>query len=154
MVCCGESLNTSCFHSRPDNIKDGENQRGVPTLSTLTCFSILFRHVSAQKLNALRAEADASIDRAELAEAKNKKLEMELLARDQEITSLTHKLNVMEADLEKAESKLAEAKTAREDGDTAKTNAESLIRRVQIVEEELDSAEKNLKETVEKYVFF
>lgn len=107
----------------------------------------------AQKLNNLRAEADASIERAEAAEAKNKKLEMELLAREQEITSLSHKLNVMEGDLEKAEAKLADAKNAREDGDSAKSTAENLQRKIQILEEELDNAEKNLKETVEKCVF-
>lgn len=79
---------------------------------------------------------------------------MELLAREQEITSLNHKLSVMETDLEKAEGKLADAKHDRESGDSAKNNAEALTRKIQLLEEELDAAEKNLKDTVEKYVVF
>lgn len=59
----------------------------------------------------------------------------------------------MDGDLEKAESKLADAKHAHEEGDTAKSTAENLQRKIQILEEELDTAEKNLKETVDKYVF-
>lgn len=138
----------------PTTRKNGENQRRASTpcpasIAAISAHTIL--HV-AQKLNNLRAEADASIERAEAAEAKNKKLEMELLAREQEITSLSHKLNVMEGDLEKAEAKLADAKHAREDGDSAKSTAENLQRKIQILEEELDNAEKNLKETVEKCV--
>ena len=59
----------------------------------------------------------------------------------------------MEANLDKAESTLADAKHAHEEGDTAKSTAEGLQRKIQILEEELDTAEKNLKETVEKFVF-
>jgi tropomyosin len=98
-------------------------------------------------------EADAAVERAEAAEAKNKKLELELLAREQEVTSLNHRLNVVEGNLEKAETTLADAKHASQEGDTAKSTAESLQRKIQILEEELDTAEKNLKETVEKFVF-
>lgn len=58
----------------------------------------------------------------------------------------------MDGDLEKAESKLADAKHAHEEGDSAKSTAENLQRKIQILEEELDTAEKNLKETVDKYV--
>lgn len=77
-----------------------------------------------------------------------------ILERDQEITSLNHKLSVLDADLEKAEGKLADAKQAHEDGDSFKSQTETLQRKVQILEEELDNAEKNLKETVEKCVAF
>lgn len=94
------------------------------------------------------------MERAEVAEAKNKKLDMELLARDQEITSLQVKLARLDADLEKADGELATAKRTHEEGDTAKSTAETLGRKIQILEEELDSAEKNLKETVERYVVF
>lgn len=58
----------------------------------------------------------------------------------------------MDTDLEKAESKLADAKHAHEEGDSARSTAENLQRKIQILEEELDNAEKNLKETVEKFV--
>jgi tropomyosin, fungi type len=61
---------------------------------------------------------------------------------------------VLDGDLEKAESKLAEAKQSSSDGETTKTTNEGLQRKVQLLEEELDAAEKNVKETVEKYVCY
>jgi len=105
---------------------------------------------SRQKLNSLRTEADASIARAEDAESKNKKYEQEILTKDQDITSLSHKVSLLEADLEKTEAKLTEAKAHHEEGETHKGANESLNRKVQLLEEELDTAEKNLKDTVEK----
>ena len=106
-----------------------------------------------QKLAALRTEADAAVVRAEEAEAKNKKYEQMLLEKDQEITSLTHKVSVLEGDLEKAETSLADLKGASVEGESSKATSENLQRKVQLLEEELDAAEKNVKDTVEKYVF-
>ncbi|KAF8518012.1 tropomyosin [Hysterangium stoloniferum] len=103
-----------------------------------------------QKLESLRAEADANVERAEAAEELNKKLKQELLEKENDITSLNHKLNVALGDLEKAEEKLGEAKLAREEGDASKTTNDNLQRKIQLLEEELDNAEKNVKETVEK----
>lgn len=60
----------------------------------------------------------------------------------------------MEADNDKTEAKLQEFKTSSLDSEHTKTTAENLSRKVQLLEEELDKAEKNLKETVEKYVVF
>ncbi|KAG8949886.1 hypothetical protein FRC04_008189 [Tulasnella sp. 424] len=102
------------------------------------------------KLAQLRAEADAAVDRAEQAEAKNKKYEQELLQKDQEIGSLTHKLGVMETDLDKAEAKLGELKSAQSDSEVGKSTNETLTRKIQLLEEELDKAEANTKETVER----
>lgn len=90
------------------------------------------------------------MDRAEAAEQKNKKYEQLILEKDQEITSLNHKLSVLDADLEKAESKLSESKAAAADGEHNKSTNEGLLRKVQLLEEELDAAEKNVKETMEK----
>ncbi|CCL99690.1 uncharacterized protein FIBRA_01711 [Fibroporia radiculosa] len=106
----------------------------------------------SQRLTALRQEADNAVARAEEAEAKNKKMEQVLLEKDQEITSLQHKLSVMDGDLEKAENKLAAAKTAQEEGDQSKTINEGLQRKIQLLEEELDAADKNLKDAMEKCV--
>ncbi|PCH44284.1 hypothetical protein WOLCODRAFT_26668 [Wolfiporia cocos MD-104 SS10] len=103
-----------------------------------------------ERLQALRGEADSAVARAEEAEAKNKKLEQLLLEKDQEITSLQHKLSVMDGDLEKAESKLSAAKAAQEEGDQSKTMNEGLQRKIQLLEEELDAADKNLKDAMEK----
>lgn len=101
-------------------------------------------------MDQLRAEADNAVTRAEEAEAKNKKYEQAILEKDQEITSLQHKLSILDAELEKAEAKLAESKVAQEEGEHSKTTNEGLIRKIQLLEEELDAAEKNVKETVEK----
>ncbi|KAG5639077.1 hypothetical protein H0H81_007021 [Sphagnurus paluster] len=103
-----------------------------------------------EKLTQLRTEADNAITRAEEAEAKNKKLEQLLLEKDQEITSLQHRLGNLDAELEKAELIIADSKAAREEGENSKQTNEGLLRKVQLLEEELDAAEKNVKETVEK----
>jgi tropomyosin len=103
-------------------------------------------------MNALRAEADTAADRADAAEAKNKKYEQELLMRDQEIQSLQHQLGVRDSEIEKLEGHVSTAKQAKELGDASRTESENLQRKIQLLEEELDQAEKNAKETVEKYV--
>jgi len=103
-------------------------------------------------LTSLRAEADSAVDRAEQAEAKNKKLEQEILAKDQEIQSLKHKLDLFETDLEKAEGKLKDAKQAHDEHETSKSAIDALQRKIQLLEDELDTAEKNVKETVERCV--
>jgi chromosome segregation ATPase len=97
-------------------------------------------------------EADNAVARAEDAEAKNKKYEQLLLEKDQEIGSLTHRLSTLDGELEKTEGKLAELKSAHEEGETSKSTNEGLVRKIQLLEEELDAAEKNVKETMEKCV--
>jgi tropomyosin, fungi type len=75
-----------------------------------------------------------------------------LLQKEQEISSLNHRLSVTDASLEKAEAKLTETKLAATEGEQSKTTNEGLLRKIQMLEEELDATEKNVKETVEKYV--
>jgi hypothetical protein len=87
-----------------------------------------------------------------VAEAKNKKYEQDLLQKDQDITSLTHRLSLVDAALEKAERHVTESKVAQQEGEHSKSTNEGLIRKIQLLEEELDAAEKNVKETVEKCV--
>lgn len=104
-----------------------------------------------QKMNQLRFEADNAVTRAEDAEAKNKKYDQLILEKDQEITSMTHKISVLEAELDKVDAKLAEAKASQEEGESLKSTNENLTRKIALLEEELDAAEKNVKETMEKY---
>jgi tropomyosin len=101
-------------------------------------------------MNQLRVEADAAVTRAEEAEAKNKKYEQMLLEKDHEITSLQVKLEHLDGELSKAEHSIADSKADREAGETSKMTNEGLTRKIQLLEEELDAAEKNVKETVEK----
>jgi len=103
-----------------------------------------------QRMEQLRTEVDTATERAETAEAKIKKLELELLAKEQDITSLAHKNNLLETEVEKLEGSLKEAKVAGAEGDTSRGTADALGRKVQLLEDELDAAEKNVKETVEK----
>ena len=100
----------------------------------------------------LRQEADHAVERAEAAEAKNKKLEQELLNKEQDIQSLNHRLTTAEAELDKAEGELKEAKSARAEHESSKEANDSSQRKIQLLEEVLDNAEKNLKETVERCV--
>src|SRR6202035_4124093 len=88
----------------------------------------------------------------EEAETKNKKLEQLLLEKDQEISSLSHKLSLSDAEMDKAERELTLLKSASADGDHHKSTNETLLRKIQLLEEELDAAEKNVKETVQKCV--
>ena len=46
---------------------------------------------------------------------------MEILHKDQEIQSLQHKLGLLEGEVEKAESRLSEAKLASADGESSKS---------------------------------
>jgi len=125
-----------------DKIKEVE-----PLLSPL--FST---HSFFQKLAALRAEADTAVERAEAAESKNKQLEQQLLGKDQEITSLNHRLTVTDSSLQDSEEKLAHTKLALDEAETSKATNETLTRKIALLEDELDTAEKNLKDTVEKCV--
>ncbi|KAF8217082.1 tropomyosin [Mycena galopus ATCC 62051] len=98
----------------------------------------------------LRAEVEAATTRAEEAEAKNKKLEQLLLEKENEIKSYGVKLENLDAQLAKAEHDLADGKVDREAGESTKMTNEGLVRKIQLLEDELDAAEKNVKETVEK----
>lgn len=61
-------------------------------------------------------------------------------------------MNITQADVDSLEAKVAESKVAQQEGESMKNTGESLIRKVQLLEEELDTAEKNLKETTERLV--
>lgn len=103
-------------------------------------------------MNALRLEADDSAAKVEELQAKVKTLEQENLAKEQEITSLSHKNQVLETELEKLEGGIKDAKAAADESAQHGTQNESLQRRLQVLEEEADNADKTLKETTEKYV--
>ncbi|KAJ6480932.1 actin filament-coating protein tropomyosin [Mycena sanguinolenta] len=103
-----------------------------------------------EKMTQLRAEVDAASARAEEAEAKNKKLEQLLLEKEHELKSANIKLQQLDSDLEKAEHSIADSKADREAGESTKMTNEGLTRKIQLLEDELDAAEKNVKETVEK----
>src|SRR6266498_4175386 len=99
----------------------------------------------------LRAEADEAQKQVEELQAKVKTLEQENLGKAQEITSLTHRNSLLEAEVEKLETGIKEAKAAASDSAQHGIQNETLQRRLQLLEEEAEEADKNLRETNEKY---
>ena len=103
-----------------------------------------------QKMNSLRIEADEASAQVEEMKAKVKTLEQENLQKEQEITSLTHKNGLLEAEVDKLEGLIKEAKTVADEGQQHGTQNEALQRRLQLLEEEAEEADKNLRETNDK----
>ncbi len=103
-----------------------------------------------QKMNSLRIEADENAAKAEELKAKVKALEQENLQKEQEITSLTHRNGVLEAEIEKLETGIKEAKTAAGEASQHGAENEALQRKLQLLEEEAEAADKTLRETNEK----
>ena len=101
-------------------------------------------------MESLREEADASQAQADELKAKVKILEQENLAKEQEITSLTHKNQLLEAEVEKLDTSLKETKAALEVSGQQGTQNESLQRRLQILDQEAEESDRNLRETNEK----
>lgn len=96
-------------------------------------------------------EADESSSKVDELKGKVKTLEQENLQKEQEITSLQHKLSVAEGEVEKLETAHGDAKRAVDESAQAGTHNESLQRKVQLLEEEAEENDKTLRETNEKY---
>jgi len=71
-------------------------------------------------------------------------------SKDQEITSLTHRNELLEKKLEEHEEKIQTFKGLENDESGARGERESLLRKVALLEEEAEQNDKNLKETTEK----
>ena len=103
-----------------------------------------------QKMNQLRVEVEESTATAEELKAKVKTLEQDNLQKEQEITSLQHKNGLLESEVEKLETEIKNHKGAAEEGHQHGTQNEALQRRLQLLEEEAEEADKNLRETNDK----
>lgn len=79
-------------------------------------------------------------------------LKQDLLQKEQQISSLEHRLKIAEDENERHETSLKDLKTRAEESDTHKTTGDNLSRKVQMLEEELERSEKELKDVTEKYV--
>ena len=102
-------------------------------------------------MSALRVQQEEAQVKCDELQSKVKTLEQENLAKEQEITSLSHKNQLLETEVEKLESGIKEAKAAAEDLGQHGTQNESLQRRLQLLEEEAEESDKNIRETNEKY---
>ena len=102
-------------------------------------------------MNSLRLESEEATAKNEELSAKVKTLEQENLSKEQEITSLSHKNQLLETEVEKLEEGIKGLKKEVEDTAGAGTHNESLQRRLQLLEEEAEESDKTLRETNEKY---
>jgi tropomyosin, fungi type len=105
-----------------------------------------------QKMQSLRVEADEANSKVEELKKQVKTLEQENLQKEQEITSLQHKNGLLDAQVEKLEAEKKDLKATAGDSDHHATQNETLQRRLQLLEEEAEEADKNLRETNDKYV--
>lgn len=103
-------------------------------------------------MNQLRVESDGLQTENEELKNKVKTLEQDNLTKEQEITSLTHRNGVLEADLNRLEETSGKHKAAAEEAGQHSTQNESLQRRLQVLEDEAETADRNLRETSEKSV--
>jgi tropomyosin, fungi type len=83
--------------------------------------------------------------------SKVKTLELSNTSKDQEITSLLHRNDLLEKKLEEYEEKLEKFKGLEHDESGARGEREGLLRKVALLEEEAEQNDKQLKETTEKY---
>jgi tropomyosin len=101
-------------------------------------------------MNTLKIEAEESSAKVEKLQAQIKTLEAENLQKEHEITSLQVKNSALEAEVEKLEGSIIDHKKGAEEGSSAVTQNETLQRRLQLLEEEAEEADKNLRETNDK----
>lgn len=102
-------------------------------------------------MNSLRLEQEEAQAKVQELQQKVKTLEQENLAKEQEITSLSHKNHLLETEVEKLEHGIKDAKIAAEEHSQHGAQNEALQRRLQLLEEEAEEADKNMRETNEKY---
>ncbi|KAL8660176.1 MAG: hypothetical protein Q9202_006772 [Teloschistes flavicans] len=99
----------------------------------------------------IRLEADANAEKVEELASKVKTLEQENLAKEQEITSLAHKNQTLEAEVEKLDVGHKDMKSQLDQTGHHGSQNEALQRKLQILEEEAEEADKNIRETNDKY---
>jgi tropomyosin, fungi type len=103
-----------------------------------------------QRMNALRIEADENATKAEEYKKKLNTLEEENTKKEQEITSLTHRNQVLESEVEKLEGQVKTYKDEAGAGAAAGTQAESLQRKIQVLEEEAEESDRTIRELNDK----
>ncbi|KAK6509051.1 hypothetical protein TWF481_003816 [Arthrobotrys musiformis] len=125
----------------------------TPTFTTVTpVFSVSLFAMDRikEKLAKQKADLDLANEKVEELEAKIKEFEAEQTKKEGEISSLTSKNAQLEAEVEKLEEKLSEAKKEAQAGANLGVTSDNLQRKVAVLEEEAETTEKQLKETIEK----
>lgn len=99
----------------------------------------------------MRVENEAQAAELESYKAKVKTLEQDILSKDQQITSLTHRNGVLEGNVESLDQKVKDHKQTADDLGVHGTQNEALQRKLQLLEEEAETADRHLREANEKY---
>lgn len=102
-------------------------------------------------MQSLREEADEATAKVEELRQQVKTLEQTNMEKGQEITSLQHKNGLLDAQVEKLEAEKKELAATAGDSHSHATQNETLQRRLQLLEDEAEEADKNLRETNDKY---
>ena len=95
-------------------------------------------------------EADSAQTKVEELTARVKTLEQESLAKEQEITSLSHRNQLLEAEVEKLENGIKDAKIIADESRHNGSQNERLQGRLQLLEDEAEETDKKLRESNEK----
>lgn len=107
-----------------------------------------------EKLNALRLETDSANSRAAVSEESLKKVQASLQAKENEILSLQNKIILLSSDLEKAETRIGQVKLQKQENDAIQNVSEQFQRRLSILETDVETSKRQLKEATEKWVFW
>ncbi|KAJ2374542.1 tropomyosin-2 [Coemansia sp. RSA 2611] len=102
------------------------------------------------KINSLRAEAEAANGRADTAEDALKKFSILQTEREQELVSLQNRIALLEAEADRRDAQLSEAKQIQKDSEATLNQSDVLVRKVDTLEDKLDSAETQLRDALEK----
>ncbi len=103
-----------------------------------------------KKMQALRVQQEEAQANVEELQAKVKVLEQDSLAKEQEITSLSHRNQLLEAEADKSEATIKELKEAAAQTGHHGAQNEALQRRLQLLEEEAEESDKKIRETSDK----
>ncbi|KAK4336926.1 hypothetical protein RND71_043532 [Anisodus tanguticus] len=106
------------------------------------------------KLEAMRAEKENAVERAETAETMAREANQKAEKSEEEVRSLQKKIQQVENELDQVQENLTTANTKLEEKDKALQNAEGevagLNRRIQLIEEDLERSEERLQIATQK----
>ncbi|KAI8098687.1 X-domain of DnaJ-containing-domain-containing protein [Halteromyces radiatus] len=104
-----------------------------------------------EKINAVRAEADAAKARVLELEEQLKQVEQEKMQQEHEIISLANRNKNLEEDVETCREKIQQLKSLEEDGDGLKKDNDAAQRRITLLEQELENSDRSLRETTANF---
>jgi predicted nucleic acid-binding Zn-ribbon protein len=103
-------------------------------------------------LEKLRIESEEATTRAEKAEADVKSLNEQLAKQETNVQNLNNKVKLLQGDLERSEQRAEQNKASKLENDKDGDVKDSLKRKVQMLEKQLEDKEVERKDAVEKYV--